>query len=170
MCKKCVSNSKLFYWRFHSACRVSNKIKFIRVEYINFQPLISCHDSHKLFQKYVGNAIPLWNICNWKILFRFIWNVEGKMRLSFSRSIFFLILFFQSVAVEIKHDDKLSEEDLVFVQVAILYTSCFGERRVRILNLSLRTCTQLADLYRSCELDTLVNYWSKAGACAVPWF
>lgn len=69
----------------------------------------------------------------------------------------------QSIAVEIKHDDKLNEEDGVFIQVALLYTSCYGERRVRILNLALKCCSQISDLFRHCELDTLVNYWSKSG-------
>ncbi|XP_065218040.1 protein transport protein Sec24C [Planococcus citri] len=68
----------------------------------------------------------------------------------------------KSIAVEIKHDDKLAEEDGVFIQVALLYTSCSGQRRVRLLNLALKCCTQMADLYRNCELDTIINYLSKA--------
>ncbi|XP_046392405.1 protein transport protein Sec24C isoform X2 [Ischnura elegans] len=67
----------------------------------------------------------------------------------------------KGVAVEIKHDDKLTEEDGVYVQVALLYTSCGGQRRLRILNLSLKICTQMADLYRSCDLDTMINFFSK---------
>ncbi|XP_018325485.1 protein transport protein Sec24C isoform X2 [Agrilus planipennis] len=67
----------------------------------------------------------------------------------------------KAVGVEIKHDDKLAEEEGVYIQVALLYTSCSGQRRLRILNLSLNTCSQMADLYRSCELDTLINYYSK---------
>lgn len=63
--------------------------------------------------------------------------------------------------MEIKHDDKLSEEDGVYIQVALLYTSCSGQRRLRIINLSLKTCSQMAELYRSCDLDTLINYISK---------
>jgi protein transport protein SEC24 len=69
----------------------------------------------------------------------------------------------QAVAIEIKHDDKLTEEDGVYIQVALLYTSCGGQRRLRIINLSLKTCTQMADLYRSCDLDTIINFFSKQG-------
>lgn len=69
----------------------------------------------------------------------------------------------QSVAVEIKHDDKLSEGDGAFIQAAILYTSVGGSRRLRILNMSYNCCTQMADLFRNCELDTLVNYMAKQG-------
>lgn len=67
----------------------------------------------------------------------------------------------KAVAVEIKHDDKLTEEEGVYIQVALLYTSCSGQRRLRVMNLSLKTCSQMADLYRSCELDTLVNFFAK---------
>ncbi|KXJ83215.1 hypothetical protein RP20_CCG007980 [Aedes albopictus] len=66
----------------------------------------------------------------------------------------------KAVAIEIKHDDKLSDEN-VFIQVALLYTSCSGQRRLRILNLSLKTCTQLADLFRSCDLDTTILFFAK---------
>jgi len=65
------------------------------------------------------------------------------------------------VAIEIKHDDKLTEEEGVFIQVALLYTSCSGQRRLRIINLALKTCVQMADLYRACDLDTVVNFLAK---------
>ncbi|XP_076263106.1 COPII coat complex component secretory 24CD [Rhynchophorus ferrugineus] len=67
----------------------------------------------------------------------------------------------KGIAVEIKHDDKLSEDEGVYIQAALLYTSCSGQRRLRILNLSLKTCSQMAELYRSCDLDTIINYIAK---------
>lgn len=67
----------------------------------------------------------------------------------------------KSIAIEIKHDDKLPPEENVYVQVALLYTSCGGQRRLRIMNLCLKTCTQLADLFRSCDLDTIILYFAK---------
>jgi len=66
-----------------------------------------------------------------------------------------------AITIEIKHDDKLSDEDGVYVQVAILFTSPGGQRRLRIHNLSLSICTQMADLYRSCDLDTIMNLLMK---------
>lgn len=65
--------------------------------------------------------------------------------------------------MEVKHDDKLTEEEGVFVQVALLHTSCSGQRRIRIQNLSLKTCSQMADLYRACELDAVINFFAKQG-------
>uniref|UniRef100_A0A8W7PX44 VWFA domain-containing protein n=1 Tax=Anopheles coluzzii TaxID=1518534 RepID=A0A8W7PX44_ANOCL len=68
----------------------------------------------------------------------------------------------KSVSVEIKHDDKLTDE-LVLIQVALLYTSCSGQRRLRVHNLSLKMCTSLLDLFRCCDLDTTLLYFAKQG-------
>lgn len=68
----------------------------------------------------------------------------------------------KAITVEIKHDDKLTEEDTVYIQAAILFTSVGGQRRLRIHNLSLNVCSQMADLYRNCELDTIMNYLAKS--------
>jgi protein transport protein SEC24 len=65
------------------------------------------------------------------------------------------------LSVEIKHDDKLSEADGSYVQAAVLYTSVSGRRRLRILNIAFNTCTQIADMFRSCELDTYINFIAK---------
>ncbi|XP_050076782.1 protein transport protein Sec24D [Anopheles maculipalpis] len=68
----------------------------------------------------------------------------------------------KSVSVEIKHDDKLTDE-FVFIQVALLYTSCSGVRRLRVHNLTLKMCTSLLDLFRCCDLDTTMLYFAKQG-------
>lgn len=51
----------------------------------------------------------------------------------------------------------------MLLKVAMLFTSMTGQRRLRIHNLSLNVCSQMADLFKNVELDTLVNYISKAG-------
>merc|ERR1719210_1189250 len=66
-----------------------------------------------------------------------------------------------AVACEVKYDDKLTEEDGVYVQAAILFTSCSGQRRLRVINLSLNTGSSMAEMYRNCELDTIVNFMAK---------
>uniref|UniRef100_A0A1A8S4A5 SEC24 family, member C n=1 Tax=Nothobranchius rachovii TaxID=451742 RepID=A0A1A8S4A5_9TELE len=67
----------------------------------------------------------------------------------------------KAITVEFKHDDKLSEETGALMQCAVLYTSCSGQRRLRIHNMAVNCCSQLADLYRNCETDTIINYFSK---------
>uniref|UniRef100_A0A3Q2ZBC0 SEC24 homolog C, COPII coat complex component n=2 Tax=Hippocampus comes TaxID=109280 RepID=A0A3Q2ZBC0_HIPCM len=67
----------------------------------------------------------------------------------------------KAVTVEFKHDDKLSEETGALVQCAVLYTSCGGQRRLRVHNMAVNCCSQLSDLYRNCETDTIINFLSK---------
>ncbi|XP_041671422.1 protein transport protein Sec24C isoform X2 [Cheilinus undulatus] len=67
----------------------------------------------------------------------------------------------KAITVEFKHDDKLSEETGALMQCAVLYTSCSGQRRLRVHNMAVNCCSQLADLYRNCETDTIINFFSK---------
>nr|XP_031826697.1 protein transport protein Sec24C [Nomia melanderi]XP_031826698.1 protein transport protein Sec24C [Nomia melanderi]XP_031826700.1 protein transport protein Sec24C [Nomia melanderi]XP_031826701.1 protein transport protein Sec24C [Nomia melanderi] len=67
----------------------------------------------------------------------------------------------KAIAVEIKHDDKLTDDEGVYIQTALLYTSCSGVRRLRIINLSLKTSSKVAELYRVCDLDAIINFFSK---------
>uniref|UniRef100_A0A667Z339 SEC24 homolog C, COPII coat complex component n=1 Tax=Myripristis murdjan TaxID=586833 RepID=A0A667Z339_9TELE len=67
----------------------------------------------------------------------------------------------KTITVEFRHDDKLSEETGALMQCAVLYTSCSGQRRLRIHNMAVNCCSQLADLYRNCETDTIINFFSK---------
>ena len=67
----------------------------------------------------------------------------------------------KAVCLEIKHDDKLTEEDGVYIQAALLYTSVSGQRRLRILNMAFNVCNQMANLYQNCDLDTLMNFLGK---------
>lgn len=53
-------------------------------------------------------------------------------------------------------------------QAALLYTDLWGNRRLRIHNLALNCSTKYQDLYRSCEVDTIVNFFSKSGK-GVEW-
>ena len=57
-----------------------------------------------------------------------------------------------SYAGEIKYDDKLTEEDGVYVQAALLFTSVSGQRRLRVINLALNCGSSMADMYRNCKL------------------
>ncbi|CAH2268434.1 jg16866 [Pararge aegeria aegeria] len=73
----------------------------------------------------------------------------------------------KAIGVEIKHDDKLTAEDGVYVQAALLYTHRSGQRRLRVLNLALAVAHQLADVYRATELDTCINFLTKQAVWAL---
>merc|ERR1719220_1496569 len=66
-----------------------------------------------------------------------------------------------AIACEVKYDDKLTEEDGVYIQAALLFTSVSGQRRLRVINLALNCGSSMADMYRNCELDTIVNFTAK---------
>ncbi|KAG5454739.1 Protein transport protein Sec24C [Clonorchis sinensis] len=66
-----------------------------------------------------------------------------------------------AVTVEIRHDDKLQDKDVAFIQVACLFTSLSGQRRLRIHNLSLATTSSIPEIFRIAELDTHMNWLSK---------
>lgn len=68
----------------------------------------------------------------------------------------------KAVTVEFKHDDTLSEETGAHMQCALLYTTINGQRRLRIHNLSLNCSSQLSELYKSCETDSLINFFAKS--------
>ncbi|XP_055373003.1 protein transport protein Sec24C [Condylostylus longicornis] len=67
----------------------------------------------------------------------------------------------KSIAIEIKHDDKLPPDENVYIQVALLYTSCSGQRRLRINNVALRTTTTIADVFKACDLDATILFLAK---------
>ncbi|XP_068961002.1 protein transport protein Sec24D isoform X1 [Petaurus breviceps papuanus] len=73
----------------------------------------------------------------------------------------------KAVTVEFKHDDKLNEDSGALIQCAVLYTTISGQRRLRIHNVSLNCTSQLADLYKSCETDALINFFAKSAFMAV---
>jgi protein transport protein SEC24 len=66
-----------------------------------------------------------------------------------------------AVTLEIKHDDKITDEDGVYVQAALLYTSVGGQRRLRIMNIGFNVSDNMGELYRNCDLDTIVNFFAK---------
>uniref|UniRef100_A0A665XFK9 SEC24 homolog D, COPII coat complex component n=1 Tax=Echeneis naucrates TaxID=173247 RepID=A0A665XFK9_ECHNA len=73
----------------------------------------------------------------------------------------------KAVTVEFKHDDTLNEETGAFMQCAVLYTTISGQRRLRIHNLSLNCSSQLSELYKSCETDSLINFFAKSAYRAI---
>ncbi|KRZ25409.1 Protein transport protein Sec24C [Trichinella pseudospiralis] len=64
------------------------------------------------------------------------------------------------VTIEVKHDDKLEGGNTYF-QVAVLFTSVSGERRLRIHNLALSVAMDYAAMYRSADVLTILNYLAK---------
>lgn len=71
----------------------------------------------------------------------------------------------KSVQVEIKYDDKLDDKELAYFQAAILFTSCSGQRRLRVHNLALPVTTDFNIIYRMADEDATLTHLFKNG-----WF
>ncbi|CAL8293138.1 unnamed protein product [Boreogadus saida] len=52
-------------------------------------------------------------------------------------------------------------------QCALLYTTVGGQRRLRVHNLSLNCSSQLMELFKSCETDSLINFFAKTAYRAI---
>jgi protein transport protein SEC24 len=47
------------------------------------------------------------------------------------------------------------------LQVAILYTSLSAQRRVRVLNMALMSSNEFGELFRTAEIDVIMNFMIK---------
>jgi len=64
----------------------------------------------------------------------------------------------KSFCVQLKHDDKLEDKSDSIIQCALLYTTSKGERRVRVHTLSVPSTTVLANVFKSADLDAVMNH------------
>ncbi|CAN8268324.1 unnamed protein product [Cochlearia groenlandica] len=74
----------------------------------------------------------------------------------------------KSVMVTLKHDDKLQDGAECGFQCAVLYTTISGERRIRVINLSLPCTNMLSNLFRSADLDSQFACMLKQAANEIP--
>ncbi|KAJ3671893.1 hypothetical protein LUZ60_007972 [Juncus effusus] len=67
----------------------------------------------------------------------------------------------KTIMVTFKHDDKFQENSECGFQCAILYTTLYGQRRIRVMNLSLPCSTVLGNLFRAADLETQFTVFLK---------
>ena len=65
----------------------------------------------------------------------------------------------QSYVVEVAIDESLTR-GTICLQTAVLHTTCNGERRIRVLTLSLPTTTNLAEVYASADPGAITAFFS----------
>ncbi|OLY77779.1 Protein transport protein Sec24C [Smittium mucronatum] len=66
-----------------------------------------------------------------------------------------------SLAATLKHDGKLNENEDVYFQIALLYTSGDGRRLIRIHNLAIPCTTLIGNMFKYAEIDTSVNLLAR---------
>lgn len=69
----------------------------------------------------------------------------------------------KSFSVQFKHEGKLDLHQNVSFQIALLYTTALGKRRLRVLNYQLRCTDQLSNVFRVADVDTTLNVLLKGG-------
>lgn len=73
----------------------------------------------------------------------------------------------KTIMVTFKHDDKFQESSECSFQCALLYTTVYGQRRIRVLNLSLPCTSMLSSLFRTADLDTQFACFLKQAASGI---
>ncbi|XP_010521258.1 PREDICTED: protein transport protein Sec24-like At4g32640 isoform X2 [Tarenaya hassleriana] len=74
----------------------------------------------------------------------------------------------KAIMVTLKHDDKLQDGAECAFQCALLYTTVYGERRIRITTLSLPCTNNLSNLFRSADLDSQFVCMLKQASGEIP--
>ncbi|KAK6952620.1 COPII subunit [Daldinia eschscholtzii] len=65
----------------------------------------------------------------------------------------------QCYVVEVAIDETL-QKNYVCLQAGVLYTTCNGERRIRVMTLAIPTTTNLADVYASADQCAITTYFT----------
>ncbi|XP_011628219.1 protein transport protein Sec24-like At4g32640 [Amborella trichopoda] len=74
----------------------------------------------------------------------------------------------KTIMVTFKHDDKFQEGSECSFQSALLYTTVYGQRRIRISTLSLPCTSVLSNLFRAADLDAQFTCFLKQAANDIP--
>ena len=56
--------------------------------------------------------------------------------------------------------EETINKPVVYFQAAVLHSTCFGERRIRVMNLALPTSSKLVDIYASADQLAIANYFT----------
>jgi protein transport protein SEC24 len=69
----------------------------------------------------------------------------------------------KAIAFVVKHDEKLDTKLDASFQCAMLYTTATGQRRVRVINLSLPVTDNIGNVFRSAQMDVTLDLLMKQG-------
>lgn len=65
----------------------------------------------------------------------------------------------QSYCIEMSIEENISKP-VVFFQAAVLHSTSFGERRIRVMNLAIPTSSKLDDIYASADQLAITNFYT----------
>ncbi|KAJ1930728.1 COPII coat Sec23p-Sfb3p heterodimer component [Tieghemiomyces parasiticus] len=67
----------------------------------------------------------------------------------------------KAIGVTFRHDGQLDEKNDLYFQMALLYTTAAGQRRIRVHNLAVPVTGLIGNMFRNAEMDTSVNLLAK---------
>lgn len=70
----------------------------------------------------------------------------------------------KAIGIALAHDGKFDEKHGAVLQVAMLYTTLGGQRRIRLHNIVVPVTNSLTNIFRLVDLDTVLNLMAKQGA------
>ncbi|KAG7661982.1 SEC24 [[Candida] subhashii] len=78
----------------------------------------------------------------------------------------------QSYVIEMSLEENITKP-IVYFQAAVLHSTAFGERRIRVMNLAIPTSSKLTDVYASADQLAITNFFThkaieKALATSLP--
>ncbi|KAL2612677.1 hypothetical protein R1flu_024369 [Riccia fluitans] len=74
----------------------------------------------------------------------------------------------KTIMVTFKHDDKFQDGSECCFQCALLYTTVTGQRRIRVITLSLPCTSVLSNVFRGADLDAQFTYFLKNSGQEIP--
>eukprot|EP00891_Asterochloris_glomerata_P005862 jgi/Astpho2/5862/Aster-02364 len=74
----------------------------------------------------------------------------------------------QSIAVQLRLDEKLQEGVEAYLQLALLYTSTSGQRLVRVHTMGIPITANIAQMFLMSDQDAQVNFLARMAASQIP--
>lgn len=66
----------------------------------------------------------------------------------------------QNYVIEVSIEENIAKP-VVFFQAAVLHSTCYGERRIRVMNLAVPTSSKLDDIYASADQLAITDYFTQ---------
>lgn len=72
----------------------------------------------------------------------------------------------KAVVADFEHSSSLSTHEYAHIQCATLYTTVWGERRVRVINLALQIVELAGNVFQYADMDTVFCRFAREGQYA----
>ena len=69
----------------------------------------------------------------------------------------------RAIMADFEHSGSLDPRSYAYIQCATLYTTVWGERRVRVINLALQVAQLAGNVFQFADLDTLICRLTREG-------